>query len=76
MENDRKDDRKDDTDARTKDEKGEEARERERRTVSVDRVVASALCSRSFPLNSSASGSGKRSLHMKNGSAREWSRAG
>lgn len=53
-EDDRKDDREEDTDARRK---GERARER--KAVSVDgRLLRPSLCSRSFPLNSSAGGSG------------------
>lgn len=58
MKNDRKDDRKDDTDERRK---GNGSRER--KTVLVDGRLLRPCVSRSFPLNSSANGSGERSTH-------------
>lgn len=68
MENDRKDDRKDDTDERRK---GNGSRER--KTVSVDgRLLRPCVLVRFLSIRRLTAA--ERDLHMKNGSAREWSR--
>lgn len=56
-----KDDREDEADARRKTKGG-----RERKVVSVNGRLLRP-CSRSFPLNSSAGGSGERSTHGERG---------